>query len=488
MLAFHRNENAQGTVIYPLLFGARSVGFFALTFPRPAEEVLHSGLLVALVQQATLAVQLTRLAYSAKETAVLMERTRIGQEIHDGLAQAFTGILLQLGAVEEFPSCKKRGSELAHTLSRIRELARDGLSEARRSVMALRLDQTRRAGLEIALRQLADRSTVPGGVTCTFDGGGIVTGPAAGARARAAAHRAGGGEQRGAARPPAPGAHHHDRRAAALDARRRRRRRRHAAAPGAVRARGLRAVEHAPARRRHRRGVADRQPARGRHARQRAHGEASVLVAAVMKTKIRVVLADDHPVVRDGLAAMVNQQADMEVVAEAGDGEEAIALYEQHRPDVMVLDLRMPKRDGVAVVQRVLELHPKACILVMTTYDGDEDIFQCLSQGAKGYLLKDAPRQEILSAIRAVSEDRPYTSTTVAAKALQRMAKPSLTQRELDVLQLVAEGRSNKDIARRLSITEGTAKTHVKAILTKLDAISRTEAVAVAHKRGLIHL
>jgi len=211
-------------------------------------------------------------------------------------------------------------------------------------------------------------------------------------------------------------------------------------------------------------------------------------MSAVLKTKIRVLLADDHPVVRDGLAAMVNQQADMEVVAEAGDGEEAIALYEQHRPDVMVLDLRMPKRDGVAVVQQVLERHPKACILVMTTYDGDEDIFQCLSQGAKGYLLKDAPRPEILSAIRAVSEDRPYTSTTVAAKALQRMGKPSLTQRELDVLQLVAEGRSNKDIARRLSITEGTEKTHVKAILTKLDAISRTEAVAVAHKRGLIHL
>jgi len=176
VLAFHRGENAQGTVIYPLVFGARSVGFFALTFPRPAEEVLHSGLLVALVQQATLAVQLMRLAYSAKETAVLMERTRIGQEIHDGLAQAFTGILLQLGAVEEFPSCRKRGSELANTLSLIRELARDGLAEARRSVMALRLDQTRRAGLEIALKQLADRSTVPGGVTCTFDGGGIVTG------------------------------------------------------------------------------------------------------------------------------------------------------------------------------------------------------------------------------------------------------------------------------------------------------------------------
>jgi len=176
VLAFHRREGAVGTVLYPLVFGARNVGFLVLTFQRNAEDVHRSELLVALAQQATLAVQLTRLAYSAKEAAVLMERTRIGQEIHDGLAQAFTGILLQLGAVEEFPSCRKRGSELALTLSRVRELARDGLAEARRSVMALRLDQTRRAGLELALRQLAERSTVPGGVTCNFDGGGIVTG------------------------------------------------------------------------------------------------------------------------------------------------------------------------------------------------------------------------------------------------------------------------------------------------------------------------
>jgi signal transduction histidine kinase len=174
--AFHRSEGAVGTVLYPLVFGARSVGFFILTFGRDARDVQRSGLLVALAQQATLAVQLTRLAYSAKEAAVLMERTRIGQEIHDGLAQAFTGILMQLGAVEEFPSCKKRNSELGVTLSRIRDLARDGLAEARRSVMALRLDQTRRAGLELALRQLAERSTVPGGVTCTFDGGGVIPG------------------------------------------------------------------------------------------------------------------------------------------------------------------------------------------------------------------------------------------------------------------------------------------------------------------------
>ena len=175
-LAFHRREGYSGVVVYPLVFGARNVGFFILSFRRNAQDVVRSELLVALGQQATLAVQLTRLAYSAKEAAVLVERTRIGQEIHDGLAQSFTGILMQLGAAEEFPPCKRKNSELNTILSRIRDLARDGLSEARRSVMALRLDQTRRAGLENALRQLAERSTVPGGVTVTFEGAGVATG------------------------------------------------------------------------------------------------------------------------------------------------------------------------------------------------------------------------------------------------------------------------------------------------------------------------
>ena len=204
--------------------------------------------------------------------------------------------------------------------------------------------------------------------------------------------------------------------------------------------------------------------------------------------KISVILVDDHPVVRDGLANIVNQQKDMQVIAEAEDGDAAIALYDQHRPDVMVLDLRMPRRDGVSVVEEVLARHPKARLLIMTTYDGDEDIFKSLSKGAKGYMLKDAPRQEILLAIRSVAADQPYTSSAIATKALQRMVRPNLTQRELDVLQQLGEGRSNKDIGRRLNISEGTAKTHVKAILTKLDAISRTEAVSVAHKRGLIRL
>jgi signal transduction histidine kinase len=176
MLAFNRQEGYNGSVVYPLVFGSRNVGFLILRFRRNAADVQRSELLVALAQQATLAVQLTRLAYQAKEAAVLVERARIGQEIHDGLAQAFTGILMQLGAVEESPPCKKKNSGLALTLTRIRDLAREGLAEARRSVMALRLDQTRRAGLELALRQLAERSTVPGGVTCNFEGGGIMTG------------------------------------------------------------------------------------------------------------------------------------------------------------------------------------------------------------------------------------------------------------------------------------------------------------------------
>ena len=175
-LAFHKREGYVGAVVHPLVFGGRNVGFFILSFRRNAAEVARSELLVALTQQATLAVQLTRLAYSAKEAAVLVERTRIGQEIHDGLAQSFTGILMQLGAAEDFPPCKRKNSDLNTVLSRIRDLARDGLSEARRSVMALRLDQTRRAGLENALRQLAERSTVPGGVTSTFLGGGFETG------------------------------------------------------------------------------------------------------------------------------------------------------------------------------------------------------------------------------------------------------------------------------------------------------------------------
>ncbi len=175
MLAFNRQEGYNGSVVYPLVFGSRNVGFLILRFRRNAADVQRSELLVALAQQATLAVQLTRLAYQAKEAAGLVERARIGQEIHDGLAQAFTGILMQLGAVEEFPSCKEElglGDHAhAHPRPGARRVGRGaplGHGPQARS--------TRRAGLEFALRQLAERSTVPGGVTSNFEGGGITTG------------------------------------------------------------------------------------------------------------------------------------------------------------------------------------------------------------------------------------------------------------------------------------------------------------------------
>jgi signal transduction histidine kinase len=175
-LEYMRSHGHAGLFMLPLLFGERSVGCVGLAFTRndPVGEG-HSELLVALAQQATLAIELTRLARKAQDAAVLVERNRIGQEIHDGLAQAFTGILMQLGAAEEL-EVVTHDSPLATICSRIRDLAREGLAEARRSVMALRPDQTRRGGLEAALRQLADRSTVPGGITCTFEGGELETG------------------------------------------------------------------------------------------------------------------------------------------------------------------------------------------------------------------------------------------------------------------------------------------------------------------------
>jgi DNA-binding NarL/FixJ family response regulator len=202
---------------------------------------------------------------------------------------------------------------------------------------------------------------------------------------------------------------------------------------------------------------------------------------------LRIVVVDDHPVVRDGLASIIKTQGDLVVVGQAADGASAVAAYVSLRPDVLMLDLRMPGLDGFEAATRILKADPAAQVLVMTTYDGDEDIFRCLRLGAKGYLLKDAPPSEILTAIRVVGGGGHYTSHVVAAKAMRRLPRAGLTRREQDVLVEIAEGRSNKEIACRLNMTEGTVKTHVKAILAKLDAMSRTEAVAIATRRGLLH-
>jgi two-component system, NarL family, response regulator len=204
------------------------------------------------------------------------------------------------------------------------------------------------------------------------------------------------------------------------------------------------------------------------------------------KPPLRVLIADDHTALRLGLCSIVESMGDAAVVGEAADGEEAVAMYRAARPDVMTLDLRMPKLDGLRVVERVLAAAPEARILVMTMYDHEEDIFSSIRAGAKGYILKSAPRAEIIVALRKIGTGERYLPEYVAATIASRLSAPSLTGRETEVLQLLRLGISNKEVARQLDVSEGTVKAHVREILSKLGAISRTEAVNLALQRGLL--
>jgi DNA-binding NarL/FixJ family response regulator len=206
----------------------------------------------------------------------------------------------------------------------------------------------------------------------------------------------------------------------------------------------------------------------------------------VAKPPLRVLIADDHTALRLGLSSIVDSMGDAEVVGEAADGEEAVAMHAATRPDVMTLDLRMPKIDGLHVVERVLAAAPQAGVLVMTMYDHEEDIFSSIRAGAKGYILKSAPRAEIITALRKVGAGERYLPDYVAATIASRLSAPSLTGREKEVLQLLRVGISNKEIARQIDVSEGTVKAHVREILSKLGAISRTEAVNLALQRGLL--
>ena len=197
---------------------------------------------------------------------------------------------------------------------------------------------------------------------------------------------------------------------------------------------------------------------------------------------------DDHPLIRSGLRAVIASEPDMEMVGEAANGEEAIELYREERPDVVLMDLRMPVMDGLTATLAILREFPDAKIVALTTYEGDEDIHRALSAGARGYLLKDMMRSQLLQVIRTVQKGQRAIPAAIAARLAEYTPRIELTPRELEVLQLMAKGFSNPEIASTLGRTESTMKVHVSNILQKLQATDRTEAVTVAIQRGILHL
>lgn len=208
-----------------------------------------------------------------------------------------------------------------------------------------------------------------------------------------------------------------------------------------------------------------------------------------MPEAIRVLIADDHAVVRDGLAAVIAFEADMQIVGHAANGREAVQRYRELKPDVTLMDLAMPEMDGVAAILAIRAEFPEARILVLTTYDGDENVFRALENGAKGYLLKDCSMADLLDGIRKIHAGGTQVSDRAASRLAERAMKgAALTSREIEVLKLIAAGKSNKEVAGLLFISEGTVKTHVLSIHGKLGVTDRTEAVVTAIKRGILRI
>jgi DNA-binding NarL/FixJ family response regulator len=206
------------------------------------------------------------------------------------------------------------------------------------------------------------------------------------------------------------------------------------------------------------------------------------------ESKIRVLVADDHYVVRMGVIAIINNEPDMEVVAEAANGIQAIELFNKHKPDLVLLDSRMPLKSGVQAASDIRSQHGEARILMLTAFDGDEDIHKALAAGAQGYVLKSATGEQLVPALRAVAAGKGWIPPEVAERLAKREEFEPLTPRELAVLHELAKGLANKQIADVMNISQHTAKGYLKSILTKLHVADRTEAVTVAIQRGLIHL
>ncbi len=203
---------------------------------------------------------------------------------------------------------------------------------------------------------------------------------------------------------------------------------------------------------------------------------------------IRILIVDDHPIMRVGIAALIDSSHEMVAVGQAGNGEEAIALHALHRPDVTLMDLRLPGISGVETIRRIRCVTPGARFIVLTTYEGDEDIHQAMEAGAAGYLVKGLPQEMLVSAVRRVHAGGRYLPSPMSRTLATRTRDSNLSARERQVLELLAKGRSNKEIAVELGITEATVKCHVSVILMRLNASDRTQAVVIGLQRGLIHL
>lgn len=203
---------------------------------------------------------------------------------------------------------------------------------------------------------------------------------------------------------------------------------------------------------------------------------------------ISILIADDHELLRTGLAAVIDQEPDMQVVGQAADGDAALELYVRHVPDIAVIDLRMPQMDGVEVIEKIRQRFPSAKLIILSGYDSDDDIDRGLRAGAKAFLLKDVPSHKLVDALREVYHGKTVVAPAVAARLAERMTETPLTPREMSVLRLVVNGRANKEVADELYISEGTVKIHLTHLFEKLGVASRTEAIALAVKRGLVRL
>jgi two-component system NarL family response regulator len=204
--------------------------------------------------------------------------------------------------------------------------------------------------------------------------------------------------------------------------------------------------------------------------------------------KISVMIVEDHFVVRAGLTAIINSQSDMFTVAEAGNGRQAVELFEQHKPDVTLMDLRIPALNGIEAIAAIIKQSPRAKIIVLSTYGGDEEIFKALQAGARAYFLKDVKGQDLINAIRAVQAGQRPLPPEIASRLAERIPRSELSPRELEILKLIAKGGSNRAIANALAISEGTVRVHASNIFAKLGCSDRAQAVSEAFHRGIIYV